>query len=784
MTRRGSMDRHANGGGVMVVTLITMTLVGIQMGFPAQSFSYSETTTSNQREISPEYPFNLSLAQIMDIPIVSATRREEKWLTAPATISVVTAETFKEKGFFTVLDVLKTIPGWEFEECHGGWVGQYPRLRGIRSLRQILLLIDGVVQNNINDAEMGRYHTFELHSVNRIEIITGPGSALYGANALLGVINIITKQPNEIDGVEVVTRYTTSIGRESFAFDKYAVNLLAGQTLENGFEYLFSFDYIDSNDQGRDFYDPEHNYQKGYEKSGEIIYSDDFNNTQKDYTFKMRLGKDNLGTFGLDYADIDEGIGSMLNGGNYRNDNNRWHTRRISAFAGLDLKPFSTLKLAPNWYYRSDQIVNDTFFAFNYDREVDETLYPAGTPAYYKQQAFKTGGELLADWTPLNHFSLLSGILYEKIQTTNERRRYNRQMSNYSTLWYDQGEPYNDFVLPIQIHQEMVFAHLFSFYFQSIFELAETFKFIAGGRYDKESEISGKFHPRSGIIYDNNATRNRLVMKILYGEAYRGLPHYQKHMHGHLATMEDIRPEEAATYEFILHYLPTDAFKFDLTGWFNNLENLYLDGVTAVSSKTRDDDGYPNNDYVDAKLHGIQLDFKTKLSNLILEFNYAYTGGEYLDLYFRDQSREYTIQNGDLFRVAEHKANASFGYQLQDIATASVRLKYVGPRTVSPANYRYAEDVIYTYDNPSENPVTRTGNGEMQGYLIWNLAVQALNLGKVTGLLDGFSIGLSIDNLFDRKFLEPGRSNSKIAPYYHPQPGRRVTCLLGYRKQF
>jgi outer membrane receptor for ferrienterochelin and colicin len=74
--------------------------------------------------------FDMSLSELMNISVISSTREPEELNKAPNIIYAITDQQIKNRGYKTLLDVLKHIPGWDFDSPHGGWVGQYARIRG------------------------------------------------------------------------------------------------------------------------------------------------------------------------------------------------------------------------------------------------------------------------------------------------------------------------------------------------------------------------------------------------------------------------------------------------------------------------------------------------------------------------------------------------------------------------------------------------------------------------------------------------------------------------------
>lgn len=128
---------------------------------------------------------------------------------APAVASVITAKDIKLIGATDLDAVLETIPGLHVSTRAQGYSPNYI-FRGIHtgSNPQVLMLINGIPLTSLYLGDRNQvWGGFPVESISRIEVIRGPGSAIYGADAFAGVINIVTKGANEIAGLEVGARY-------------------------------------------------------------------------------------------------------------------------------------------------------------------------------------------------------------------------------------------------------------------------------------------------------------------------------------------------------------------------------------------------------------------------------------------------------------------------------------------------------------------------------------------------------------------------------------------------
>lgn len=143
--------------------------------------------------------------------VVSASGFEQSVKDAPATISVITAEELKKKSYTDVTDALKNVAGVQIS---GGGVEQSIRIRGMTA-DYTLFLVDGrPMQGNdafgLNGGQAGTPINFlpPLEAIERIEVIRGPASSLYGSDAMGGVVNVITKKVHNTFSGSITTEYT------------------------------------------------------------------------------------------------------------------------------------------------------------------------------------------------------------------------------------------------------------------------------------------------------------------------------------------------------------------------------------------------------------------------------------------------------------------------------------------------------------------------------------------------------------------------------------------------
>ena len=130
--------------------------------------------------------------------VSSVSKMRESLLEAPATVVVVTAEQIRRRGYMDLESVLHDLPGFDIARTNGvTYSNAFQRGYQSDATNRTLFLVDGVEQNDLFSNIAYISHQYPLSSIARIEVVYGPASTMYGANAFLGVINVVTRDPEE-----------------------------------------------------------------------------------------------------------------------------------------------------------------------------------------------------------------------------------------------------------------------------------------------------------------------------------------------------------------------------------------------------------------------------------------------------------------------------------------------------------------------------------------------------------------------------------------------------------
>ena len=173
---------------------------------------------------------SLSLEELLQVTVTSVSRKPQSLSTSPAAIFVITQNDIRRSGARTIPDALRMAPGVQVAQVDSStWAITSRGSNGIFA-NKLLILMDGrTVYDPLFSGVYWDAQDTSLASIDRIEVIRGPGASLWGANAVNGVINIITKDAKETQGLETSVATSTSSDIE--------VNLIAGGAIGGNANY-------------------------------------------------------------------------------------------------------------------------------------------------------------------------------------------------------------------------------------------------------------------------------------------------------------------------------------------------------------------------------------------------------------------------------------------------------------------------------------------------------------------------------------------------------------------
>ncbi|WP_239649774.1 TonB-dependent receptor plug domain-containing protein [Methylocucumis oryzae] len=228
---------------------ISGLLIGVVFWFNPMACAWAETT---------EDLTDLPIEELLNIEILNASRSGRDASTAPASVSVLTANDIRAFGWRTLAEAMNAIRGiFSVNDRNYTYLGVRGFWHSNDYNSRILLAIDGQRMNDnaFDGSYYGQEFLLDMDLIERIEFIPGSGSSVYGANAFLGMINVVTKNGQALSGVQV--------SGEAGSYDSYKGRFSFGKKLANDVDVLLSGSYFDSagvpNLYFREFDSPETN---------------------------------------------------------------------------------------------------------------------------------------------------------------------------------------------------------------------------------------------------------------------------------------------------------------------------------------------------------------------------------------------------------------------------------------------------------------------------------------------------------------------------------------------
>jgi len=184
-------------GGLFVLSLAL--LAGTAFGQSSQSPTQSSPQSAGNRDLS-----QVPLEDLMNIEVTSVSKKEQKMSQVAAAIFVITQEDIARSGAANIPDLLRMVPGMDVSQINASTWAVSARGFNDQFSNKLLVLIDGrAVYTPLLGGVNWDTQNVPLEDIDRIEVIRGPGATVWGANAVNGVINVVTKSASDTKGALV-----------------------------------------------------------------------------------------------------------------------------------------------------------------------------------------------------------------------------------------------------------------------------------------------------------------------------------------------------------------------------------------------------------------------------------------------------------------------------------------------------------------------------------------------------------------------------------------------------
>jgi iron complex outermembrane receptor protein len=484
------------------------------------------TTTSSSDKGTNEDLTSMSLEQLMQIqiPVVeSASKFEQKATEAPADATVITSDEIKKYGWRTLGDLLGSVPGFYISYDH---VYDYVGVSGVNlgdANNRILLLVNGHrINNDLNDsAPVDTSFILDVDLIDRVEIIRGPGSVLYGNNAFFAVINVITRQGKQIDGVEGSGTYGS--------YNEGSGRVTIGDQFTNGLQFLLSGTIYNNN--GVDDLDfPEAEFQNFNHGVAHHMDADNFQSffgsvSYRDFTLEGGYNnRDKVNPTAIDGTSFDDSQSEII-----------------------DDRSYVTLKFEHQFDGGWD-VMGDAY----YDRSDKELDLPVGTDVFSPETDLDQEKET-GQWAGME-------------------AQVNKKILDKDTLTFG-GEYRNDFEQDLSVYQDGALAgppiqtnrQNYGIFGQADVALLDNLRVNAGVRYDEYGHYTPDWSPRAALIY---SPWQPSTFKFIYGTAFRD-PNVLE-----LLNATDVHPEKISSYQFIYEQGINRFLRSSVMGYYDHMDNL------------------------------------------------------------------------------------------------------------------------------------------------------------------------------------------------------------------
>ncbi len=487
---------------------------------------------------------------------------------SPTSVTVVTAEEIQKYGYRTLADVLKTVRGF-----YVTYDRNYTYV-GVRGLSipgdynaRILFLLDGhrVNDNVFDGAYVGTEFPVNVDLIERIEIIRGPNSSIYGTGAFAAVINVITKRGRDLSAAEV--------SGEAGSWNSYKGRITFGGRFDSGLETLGSGSFYNSQGHNRLFF-PEFDSpatnngfaedadaDQSYNMFGDVIYHDfdihfvDGSRTKHIPTASYGTVFDDPRTRTTDargYVDIQyhHTFGSWETLGRLSYDWYNYHGIYIYDYTGKGIPPYT-----PNY-----DAANGSWW----DLQAD------ASKVFFERHRVTFGTEFRQD--------------LQQQQVNYDIQPYHLYFDSHRTSWVS------------------------AVYFQDSYSLLKNLSLIVGLRSDWYERFSNALSPRAGLLFAPTPSTD---IKATYSWAFRAPNDYESFYSGNNTNTANpaLRPERIRSWELDVEHRFDKVYYVSGAGYVNRIDDL----ITPTMDPSTGNQIYLNSSPVQTK--GAEWELGAKWSN-------------------------------------------------------------------------------------------------------------------------------------------------------------------------
>ncbi len=610
---------------------------------------------------------DLSPEVLKDVQVYSASLYLQNDREAPSSVTVITADQIRQFGYRTLADALRSVRGFDITyDRNYTYVGVrgFSRPGGYND--QILLLVNGHRLNDsvYEEADLGTEFPLDVDLIERIEIVRGPSSSLYGTCAFLAVINVITKNAQSAAGVE--------LSSDAGGFDSYRGRVTIGGTY-HAVDALFSATIYDSIGATHLFFPAFDNPATNYG-----IAQDADRDSSRSFYASLHFHHFTLEALG---ATREKGIPTASFGQDF--DDNRSQTIDTSSH-------FKLLYSRP--------ILHDAEFTANlyFDRAIYHGVYvypPVTGQVTDVLNEDASRGDVL-------------GINVRGTKTLWQKHKATAGMEFRDNLRQDQTNynisPFNPVLNDLRSSQE------WAGFVQDEFTIRKGLILDAGLRHDQYQPFGGTTNPRVALI---DSPMKRTTFKLIYGQAFRAPNDYELYYGDHVSIEPNpaLRPEKIRTEEFFWEQDVGADFRISASAFANQFADL----IDQQIDRKNDFIVYENSE--SAHSRGFEVEFGGKIPSGIegrLSYMLQKTADTATGPGLSDSPAQLAKANV-IFPVARRKLTLGFELQYTDSRRTVVGTQ-VGSYVVSNLTmtsrefaraFRVSGSLYNVFNSPYSDPV-------------------------------------------------------------------------------
>ncbi len=523
---------------------------------------------------------------------------------APSVTSVITAQDIEVTGARTIEEVLQSVPG--FQVSYSFINVPIYSIRGVSSVfnPEVLFLVNGIRVNDIFSGGKALFWSgFPVSSIARIEIIRGPGSAVYGADAFAGVINIITKTANNINGTEAGVRLGNFNTQDAWVIHGSEWNGLNIAT-------MLDFSKTDG-------------HQRIVESDAQTVFDQMFNTSAS-------LAP---GEYGSELITYDARLDISKQHWQFRAGFHKGDSMGVGVGRAQTLDPTKPLNeerintdltyhnptVTENWdvtaqlsYFHSSFLANYQLFppgAFG-------GAYPIGYLGYPSESEEQTQLSLSGIYKGFKDHKVRLGIGYANYDMYKIGDKRNFGVSPFTGQEISPTELL-DVTDTIAAYMPEVSRNDWYGFIQDTWAINQQWELTAGMRYDNYSDFGSTTNPRLGLVWE---TTPNLITKLLYGQAFRAPAFQELHNQNNPVSRgnPNLDPETIETWEIAFNYIATANVHLTL-----NLFQYKAKDKIVLIPLNNTESGYGNAASWKGQGGEFEIRWKTSTKSSLL-FNYSF----------------------------------------------------------------------------------------------------------------------------------------------------------------